>query len=427
MLKSVDLPPLVPLIATGGEMPPGLATPIGVNLLDLDRSAMQRFFVEELGDKTFRGDQVFKWIHHAGVTDFAQMTNLSKAARSQLQARAHIALPEIRWERVSDDGTHKWLLRLADGNSVETVFIPEARRGTLCVSSQIGCALDCSFCSTGKQGFSRNLTVAEIIGQLWLAVQRLAAFRSRQGIADLALVDKTMVITNVVLMGMGEPLLNYRPVVTAMNVMMDDLAYGLSKYRVTLSTSGVIPAMEELKQESKAALAVSLHAPNDTLRNQLVPLNKKYPLQKLMAVCRDYFHQEPKRVVTFEYVMLRGVNDTTTHAKELIQLLKTVPCKLNLIPFNPFPFTSYQCSLPEVIRSFQAMLQSAGIHVTIRKTRGDDIDAACGQLVGKFKDRTQRNVRWLKKQASDPSVSSQKEVFLLDLNKQAEAVVQDET
>lgn len=403
MMEPIGLSPLLPQPAPIRLREVSKPSPsAGINLLDFDRSAMQRFFVEELQDKPFRGDQVFKWIHHAGVTDFSRMTNLSKTARSLLQARTHITLPEIVWERISDDGTHKWLLRLADGNSVETVFIPEVRRGTLCVSSQVGCALDCSFCSTGKQGFSRNLTVAEIIGQVWLAVQRLAAFRSRQGAAD-RVAGKAMVITNVVLMGMGEPLLNYRPVVTAMGMMMDDLAYGLSKYRVTLSTSGVIPAMQALKKESKAALAVSLHAPNDTLRNQLVPLNKKYPLQELMAVCRDYFAQEPKRVVTFEYVMLRGVNDTVTHARELIQLLHNVPCKLNLIPFNPFPLTSYQCSLPEVIRTFQAMLQSSGIHVTIRKTRGDDIDAACGQLVGKFQDRTQRKVRWLKKQISDSS------------------------
>ncbi|HVV68043.1 MAG TPA: 23S rRNA (adenine(2503)-C(2))-methyltransferase RlmN [Gammaproteobacteria bacterium] len=370
--------------------------PQKINLLNFDRAAMARFFAEDLAEKPFRGDQILKWVHQAGVTDFDAMTNISKSLRQKLHERAYVQLPlSIIWEKVSEDGTHKWLLRLEEGNSVEMVFIPEARRGTLCVSSQVGCALDCSFCSTGKQGFSRNLTVAEIIGQLWIAVRRLAAYGKK---------GERPVITNVVMMGMGEPLLNFDNVVSAMSLMMEDLAYGLSKHRVTLSTSGVIPAMQRLKDVSEAALAVSLHAPNDLLRNTLVPLNKKYPLQELMQACRDYFKNQPKRVVTFEYVMLKGINDTPELARQLADLLRNVPCKLNLIPFNPFPLTEYQCSSFEVIREFQSLLQKSGIHVTIRKTRGDDIDAACGQLVGKFQDRTRRNDRWLKKRLLIPVV-----------------------
>ncbi len=366
------------------------------NLLNLDRAGMQRFFAEELAEKPFRGDQILKWIHQAGVTDFAAMSNISKILREKLQARACVEVPlKVVWEKISDDGTHKWLLHLEDGNSVEMVFIPEANRGTLCVSSQVGCALDCSFCSTGKQGFSRNLTVAEIIGQLWIAVRRLAVYGKK---------GERPVVTNVVMMGMGEPLLNFDNVVAAMGLMMEDLAYGLSKYRVTLSTSGVIPAMQRLKTCSDAALAVSLHAPNDAVRNVLVPLNKKYPIKELMTVCREYYSNHPKRVVTFEYVMLKGINDTTDQAHQLADLLRTVPCKLNLIPFNPFPFSEYECSSSEVIRQFQSIVQKNGIHVTIRKTRGEDIDAACGQLVGKFKDRTRRNDRWLRRRVAIPVV-----------------------
>lgn len=370
------------------------SSPQKCNLLGLDRAAMQRYFAE-LGEKPFRGDQLLKWIHQQGQCDFAAMTNFSKALREHLQQHTCVTLPAIVHEHISDDGTHKWLLRFEDGNCVETVFIPESNRGTLCVSSQVGCALDCSFCSTGKQGFSRNLTVAEIIGQLWLAVRRVAVTKP----------DQRFAVTNVVLMGMGEPLLNFDTVVSAMSLMMEDLAYGLSKHRVTLSTSGVIPAMLQLKQVSPAALAVSLHAPNDALRNVLVPINKKYPLRELMAVCRNYYEAEPKRVVTFEYVMLRGVNDLPEHAMELAKLVRSVPCKINLIPFNPFPHTQYQCSTPETIRQFQAALQRQGLLVTIRKTRGDDIDAACGQLVGRFQDRTQRNARWLKRTIKIPVVA----------------------
>lgn len=368
-------------------------SPTKTNLFGLDRPALQNFLAE-LGEKPFRANQIIQWIHQIRIDDFSAMTNLSQSLRDKLQTHACLELPEIAWEKISNDGTHKWLLRLAGGNSVEMVFIPETNRGTLCISSQVGCALDCRFCSTGKQGFSRNLSMAEILGQLQVALRRLNIY------------PKTTrpVITNVVLMGMGEPLLNFDQVVPAMNLMMDDMAYGLSKYRVTLSTSGVIPAMLRLKAESPVALAVSLHAPRNDLRNILVPINKKYPLEELMPVCRDYFQGQKKRVVTFEYVMLKGVNDKPEDAKELVELLRTVPCKLNLIPFNPFPLTEYVCSPMDDIRAFQKIVQNSGIHTTIRKTRGDDIDAACGQLVGKFKDRTQRNVRWLKKQKQQLSV-----------------------
>ncbi len=374
-----------------------------INLLGLDRSAMQTFLAE-LGEKPFRTNQLIQWIHQARISDFSQMTNLSHALREKLTAIACIRLPDIAWEKIATDGTHKWLLRLPDGNSIEMVFIPEARRGTLCISSQVGCALDCRFCSTGKQGFSRNLTMAEIIGQLQLASQRLSEYQPKENAispqASTARPPETRkAITNVVFMGMGEPLLNFDNVVPAMSLMMDDLAYGLSKYRVTLSTSGLIPAMLRLKAESPAALAVSLHAPNDDLRNVLVPLNKKYPLDALMSVCSDYFSGHAKRVVTFEYVMLKGINDSPKHAKELLTLLRTVPCKVNLIPFNPFPLTEYVCSPMEDIKIFQQIVQTGGIHTTIRKTRGDDIDAACGQLVGNFKDRTKRNARWLENPA----------------------------
>lgn len=353
-----------------------------------------RHFFKELGEKEFRADQLVQWVHQHGLTDVSTFSNFSKELRQRLEQLTQIKLPEIAYENVSDDGTYKWLMRLEDGNSIETVFIPELRRGTLCVSSQVGCALDCSFCSTGKQGFSRNLTVAEIVGQLWLAVRRLEdpSRRLPQGGQELC-----STITNVVFMGMGEPLLNFENVVSAMDLMMDDLAYGLSKYRVTLSTSGVIPALLELKKQSSVALAVSLHAPNNEIRNQLVPLNKKYPLAELMAVCKDYYKGERKRVVTMEYVMLKNINDQIHHAQELSKLLQDVPCKLNLIPFNPFPFTKYECSSLETIRRFQKHTQEKGIHTTIRKTRGDDIDAACGQLVGKFQDRTPRNQRWINK------------------------------
>lgn len=351
-----------------------------INLLDFNLPAMHRF-IAELGEKSFHADQIFKWIHQHGVHDFDQMTNLSKKLREHFKVHAQITAPDIAEEQIAKDGTRKWKMRLSDGNAVETVFIPEAERGTLCVSSQVGCSLNCSFCSTARQGFNRNLTTGEIIGQVWRAVRVLS---QAKGAHD----EK---ITNVVMMGMGEPLLNFDAVVPAMDIMMDDLAYGLSKRRVTLSTSGVIPMMHRLKELSDVALAVSLHAPNNALRNILVPLNKKYPIEELMAVCRDYFKQGGKRRVAFEYVMLDGVNDSLVHAKELVQLIGNMNCMVNLIPFNPFPETIYKRSSNNRIHAFQKVLAEAGITCITRRTRGDDIDAACGQLVGKVEDRTSRS------------------------------------
>ncbi len=353
-----------------------------INLMDLNRADMARY-LQDLGEPSYRVTQILPWIHQRGIIDFAQMSNLSKSFRERLQKEATIQVPEVSFRQDSKDGTCKWLLRLADGNSIEMVFIPEDDRGTLCVSSQVGCALNCSFCSTAQQGFNRNLTVSEIIGQVWIAVRHLAS--------DQKTHDRH--VTNVVMMGMGEPLLNFEAVVKAMDLMMDDFAYGLSKRRVTLSTSGVVPAMRELKQVSDVSLAVSLHAPNDELRNILVPINKKYPIKELMAVCRDYFPAEGRRVPTFEYVMLDGINDTDQHAKELIALLKDIPCKVNLIPFNPFPQTLYRRSPEIVIDRFRRRLMAAQINTITRKTRGDDIDAACGQLVGQVQDRTRRAER----------------------------------
>lgn len=359
---------------------------------------MEGFFLAA-DEKPFRAQQLTKWIHQMGVTDFEQMTNLSKALREKLKETATITLPEVIIDQASQDGTHKWLLRLEDGNCVETVFIPEQNRGTLCVSSQVGCVLNCSFCSTAKQGFSRNLSVAEIIAQVWLATRRLSSDGT----------SKQRPVTNVVMMGMGEPLLNFDNVVCAMNIMMDDLAYNLSKYRVTLSTAGLVPAMQRLREISKVSLAVSLHAPNDELRNELVPINKKYPLKDLMDICKKYYADDPRRVVTFEYVMLDGVNDSEKHAKELQRLIAHVPCKMNLIPFNPFPHTPYRRSSKENILRFQKILSHAGINTTIRKTRGDDIDAACGQLVGKVQDRTTRSLQWANKIAIPVNVYHDRE------------------
>ncbi len=353
-----------------------------VNLLNYNFAELCELF-EGWGEKKFRATQVQKWIHQYGITDFACMTNLSKPLRVKLQNLAEVSLPECVYTQHSKDGTIKWLLKLSCGNSIETVYIPEDDRGTLCVSSQVGCALNCTFCSTAQQGFNRNLNVAEIIGQVWLAARYLS---QNNGIHDRH-------VTNVVMMGMGEPLLNFDNVVKAMDIMLDDNAYGLSKRRVTLSTSGLVPAMEQLSQVSSVSLAVSLHAPNDELRTELVPINKKYPLRELMSVCRDYFKNEPRRKVTFEYVMLAGVNDSLKHAKQLISLLEGVPSKLNLIPFNPFPGTRYTCSSAATIRAFSEKLIAAGVNTITRKTRGDDIDAACGQLVGKVDDKTRRSER----------------------------------
>lgn len=352
------------------------------NLLGHSRKTLEEFFIAA-GEKPFRAQQILQWIHFNGVTQFEQMTNLSKSLRSKLQEIAEITPLETAYENTAPDGTHKWLLRLADGNCIETVFIPEKTRGTLCVSSQVGCTLNCDFCSTGKQGFNRNLSSAEIIAQVWTAVRSLS---KQQKIHDHA-------VTNVVMMGMGEPLLNFDNVVQAMDIMLDDFGYGLSKRRVTLSSAGVVPALYKLREVSDVALAISLHAPNDELRNKLVPLNKKYPLQQLLSACRDYFAEDKRRYVTMEYVMLDGVNDSQEHAVQLAQLLQGMKAKVNLIPFNPFPNTIYKRSRPEVIEKFQKILVKSGLNTIVRKTRGDPIDAACGQLVGKVQDRTRRSRR----------------------------------
>ncbi len=357
-----------------------MSTPAKVNLLDFTRERMRQFFQEQ-GEAAFRGDQAMKWIHDQGHADLSNMTNISKRLRDSLASIAEIRLPEIVTVQKSSDGTRKWVLKLDSGNSVETVYIPEDDRGTLCVSSQVGCAIKCTFCATGKQGFNRNLSVAEIIGQVWIAVRELSEQEGRH--------DRH--ITNVVMMGMGEPLLNYDNVVQAMDIMMDDFAYGLSKRRVTLSTSGIIPYMHRLAQESPVSLAVSLHAPNDALRDILVPVNRKYKLAELMAVCRTYFENEPRRYVTFEYVMLKGVNDQLEHAKQLVKILKGVPSKVNLIPYNPIAESEYECSSLATINEFRDFLVSHGINTITRKTRGDDIDAACGQLVGQVAERQRRN------------------------------------
>lgn len=356
-----------------------------INLLNYTYQQM-RELLTSLGEKPFRAQQLIQWIHQVGLTEFSQMTNIGKALQEKLSRLSHISLPEIVTCQKSADGTHKWLLKLDCGNCIETVYIPESNRGTLCVSSQVGCALNCSFCSTAKQGFNRNLSTAEIIGQVWLSVRELSKSDGAH--------DKR--VTNVVMMGMGEPLLNFDNVVSAMDLMMDDFAYGLSKRRVTLSTSGVVPDLERLREVSPVALAVSLHAPNDELRNVLVPINKKYPLKQLMALCKIYFKDEPRRKVTFEYVMLKGVNDQPEHARELIKLLNDIPSKVNLIPFNPFPMTQYERSSQTTINAFRDILLSNGINTITRKTRGDDIDAACGQLAGDVKDRTSRSQRWQK-------------------------------
>ncbi|NDU86147.1 MAG: 23S rRNA (adenine(2503)-C(2))-methyltransferase RlmN [Ferrovum sp.] len=353
---------------------------MALNLLGLNRHELTRF-LEGLGEKPFRARQLMRWIHQEGVADFSLMSNLSKQARQTLASHAEVSVPELVSEQVAEDGTRKWLLSLGQGNAIETVFIPEATRGTLCISSQVGCALACSFCATGRQGFNRNLTTAEIIGQVWWANQALGANGQNE-----------RVISNVVLMGMGEPLLNYEAVVEAIDILLDDHGYGLSRRRVTLSTSGVLPALERLRDRAPVALAVSLHAPTDELRNELVPLNQKYPLQELMASCRRYLDKAPRDFITFEYVMLAGVNDSDQQAQQLLRCVQDVPCKFNLIPFNPFSHSGYRRSSPERIRRFRDILMSAGLVVTVRRTRGDDIDAACGQLAGKVVDKSRRTL-----------------------------------
>ena len=352
-----------------------------INLLNFDRQGLEAFFTD-LGEKAFRAPQLMKWIYQFGVDDFDAMSNLSKSLREKLKQETEIRIPEIATEQHSDDGTIKWLLRLDSGNCIETVYIPEGSRGTLCISSQVGCALECSFCSTAQQGFNRNLSTAEIIAQVWIANRSLKCIPRNE-----------RVISNIVLMGMGEPLLNFDNVVRAMNIMLEDNAYGLSKRRVTLSTSGVVPALERLKELSDVSLAVSLHATNDELRNELVPINRKYPIKELLEACKSYISGETKRKVTIEYVMLDGVNDQPQHARELVKLLKNLPSKINLIPFNPFPNSQYKTSSNEAIEKFRDILVKAGLVTTTRKTRGDDIDAACGQLAGKVADKTKRSMR----------------------------------
>ncbi|WP_371324786.1 23S rRNA (adenine(2503)-C(2))-methyltransferase RlmN [Dechloromonas sp. ZY10] len=349
-----------------------------VNLLDFDAEGLLAWFAEN-GEKPFRARQVLRWMHRSGVADFDAMTDIAKSLRDKLKAMAVVLPPTVVSDKLSDDGTRKFLLDVGGNNAVETVFIPEDDRGTLCISTQAGCALDCAFCSTGKQGFNRNLTVAEIIGQLWRANQALGVVHGDE-----------RVISNVVMMGMGEPLANFDNTVAALRLMLDDHAYGLSRRRVTVSTSGLVPAMDRLRDECPVALAVSLHAPNDALRDQLVPINQKYPLGDLMAACRRYLEKAPRDFVTFEYTMLDGVNDSDAHARELLALVRDVPCKFNLIPFNPFPGAPFRRSSSERIRKFADRLIQAGIVTTTRKTRGDDIDAACGQLAGQVKDKTRR-------------------------------------
>ena len=354
-----------------------------VNLLDFDRDALADWCAG-FGEKRFRATQLFRWIHQRGADDFAQMSDLARSLRERLQGRCVVRAMPLLNEQASGDGTIKWLFDAGDGNAVETVYIPETDRATLCISSQAGCAVGCRFCATGHQGFSRNLSTAQIVGQLWWAEHRL---RQR-----LQLPEGERAISNVVMMGMGEPLQNYAAVLPALRMMLDDHGYGLSRRRVTVSTSGVVPMIERLQADCAVALAVSLHAPNDALRNELVPLNRKYPLDELLRACRHYLSSAPRDFITFEYCMLDGVNDTDAHARELVELVKNgndpVPCKFNLIPFNPFPESGLTRSNNVRIKGFAQVLMDAGIVTTIRKTRGDDIDAACGQLAGEVQDRT---------------------------------------
>lgn len=358
------------------------------NLLGLSLTKMQAFLVS-LGEKPFRAQQILKWIHHSGITNFDEMTNIGKPLRQKLQDVAEVRPPEIVSQKDSADGTRKWAIRVEGGNLVEAVLIPDGQRGTLCVSSQVGCSLDCSFCSTGKQGFQRDLTASEIIGQVWLAINSFDGFGAKE-----------RVVTNVVMMGMGEPLLNFDNVVDAMSLMMDDFGYGISKRRVTLSTSGVVPALDKLGEVSDVSLAVSLHAPNDALRDQLVPINRRYPISELLAACQRYLDKQTDthRVVTIEYTLIADVNDSLEQARELAALLRQLPCKINLIPFNPFPNSGYERPSKAAITRFWETLTQAGYVVTVRTTRGDDIDAACGQLVGQVTDRTRRSERYREQQ-----------------------------
>lgn len=358
------------------------------NLLDFDRDGMRDFFAG-LGEKCYRADQVMKWIYHRLESDFGAMTDLGKSLREKLPEVAVVAPPKALLDKASSDGTRKWLLGMDAGNAVETVYIPEPTRGTLCVSSQIGCGLNCRFCSTGTQGFNRNLAASEIIGQVWHAAKQLGNVTHQQ-----------RRITNVVMMGMGEPLLNFDNVVKAMSLMRDDLGFGLASKRVTLSTAGVVPMIDKLGEVADVSLAVSLHAPNDELRTQLVPLNKRWGIAELLDACARYAARKPRATITFEYTLMRGINDTPALAKQLVKLMRRLPAKVNLIPFNPFPGTQYERSDETVIRDFQTVLLNAGVQTMVRRTRGEDIDAACGQLKGKVADRTRRHADFQRRLAA---------------------------
>jgi 23S rRNA (adenine2503-C2)-methyltransferase len=360
-----------------------------LNLLDYDRNGLREVFAQ-LGEKPYRADQVMKWVYHRHVTDFAEMTDVGKALRDKLSAAIEIVPPATKFEKQAADGTHKWLLGMDGSNAIETVFIPETSRGTLCVSSQVGCGLNCQFCSTGTQGFNRNLSTAEIIGQVWVAAKHLGNVPHHQ-----------RKLTNVVMMGMGEPLLNFDNVVRAMSIMRDDLGFGLANKRVTLSTAGLVPMIDRLAEESDVSLAVSLHAPNDELRTEIVPLNKKYPIAELLGACLRYTQKKPRTSITFEYTMLKGVNDRPEHARQLIKLMRKLPSKVNLIPFNPFHGTRFERSVEADIRAFQKILLDAGVLTMVRRTRGDDIDAACGQLKGQVMDRTRRQAEFRRKLEED--------------------------
>ncbi|MDQ3617640.1 MAG: 23S rRNA (adenine(2503)-C(2))-methyltransferase RlmN [Pseudomonadota bacterium] len=364
-----------------------------MNLFDLDRISLEDFFEQVLDEKRYRAHQVMKWIHHRYVTDFNDMTDLGKSLRAKLHEHAEVRAPMVIFDKPSIDGTHKWLLGMDPKNAIEAVFIPDKSRGTLCVSSQVGCALNCQFCSTATQGFNRNLTTAEIIGQVWVAARHLGNVPHQQ-----------RKLTNVVMMGMGEPLMNFDNVVRAMSIMRDDLGYGLANKRVTLSTAGMVPMIDKLGEVSDVSLAVSLHAANDELRTELVPLNKKYPIDELMAACQRYVMRKPRSSITFEYTMMKGVNDQPEHARQLARLMRQFDnatqmkdaAKVNLIPFNPFPGTRFERSAEDDIRAFQKLLQEARVLTTVRRTRGDDIDAACGQLKGQVMDRTRRQATFRK-------------------------------
>lgn len=353
-----------------------------INLLNFTLPKLEKFF-EEIGEKKFRARQVFRWLHVYGAESFEEMTDIAKTLRAKLVEIASIDVPHLVSEQISSDGTRKWALEVGNGNKIETVFIPEDDRGTLCISSQVGCALECQFCSTARQGFNRNLDAGEIVGQLWWANKRLG--KDPKG---------EKLITNVVMMGMGEPLANYENVIDAMRIMLDDNAYNLSKRKLTLSTSGIVSRLDWLGDDCPVSLAVSLHASNDEVRSKIIPLNKKYPILELMAGCKRYLAKSPKNYITFEYVMLKDVNDKVEHAKELVELVHGIECKFNLIPFNPFPNSGFESSSWSQILKFQKILQNAGYITTVRKTRGDDIDAACGQLVGKVQDKTKRQEKW---------------------------------